>query len=135
MGFTSNVRTAHAWLRPSDTWHPVTMWFPSCARQLAEERDALLSSSEFHQLCPEDQHRIRNTFAIAELMEANRFGAPGRGSFEEPDPDPELGFESPLDLEDLLDAWEGREMNAIKRFTLSGDLRPLVSPTLTVTIN
>jgi hypothetical protein len=103
---------------------------PSCARQLAEEKDALLSSSEFHQLCPEDQHRIRNTFAIAELMEANRFGAPGRGSFEEPDPDPELGFESPLDLEDLLDAWEGREIDAIKRFTLSGDLRPLVFPDL-----
>lgn len=102
----------------------------SCAQQLSQYRDALLSSSEFYQFSSEDQHRIQNTFEIAALKYENQFGAPRRGPLGGLDPDPEPGLPIPLDLDDLIDAWEGRENDAIKRFTISGDLCSLVFPDL-----
>lgn len=97
---------------------------PSCAQQISQDRDALLSSSEFYQLSPEDQQSIKTTFKIAELMEAKRSGLLFDGWYEDPGADP--GVEQSIELGELIDAWDGHETDAIQRFTLSGDLRPMV---------
>ncbi len=100
------------------------------ARRLASEtRKALVESSPFLELLQEDQNRVRNRFREAKIRDADRDGVeyteaatPYLDIIQGPD------GERLLTIDEIVQAWDGHELEATNEFTVSGEFRELVFP-------
>lgn len=101
----------------------------SCAGQLSRvDKSRLLSCDEFGELEIEDRIRVQATFSEADAKEAKRLGVSLAPDFYQGGLDEGLAEVKSISIDALIAVWEGNEAEAIERFTLSGQLRPLVFP-------